>query len=123
MAHLLLNRRNDEQRMDKSRIRFETLDDTIRCAWLPPPHLQSRQLPRTRPDESCVCKLCERNGCDRYHVMTCKQITVSPAKFYVITKHLHIVRNYSYYNLFILCCSHNRLRIQYTMVTCRLRCN
>ena len=40
MAHLLLNRRNDEQRMDKSRIRLETLDDTIRCAWLPPPHLQ-----------------------------------------------------------------------------------
>ena len=35
------------------------------------------------PDESCVCKLCERNGCDRYHVMTCKQRTVSLAKFCV----------------------------------------
>ena len=33
--------------------------------------------------ESCVCKLCERNGCDRYHVMTCKQRTVSLAKFCV----------------------------------------
>ena len=32
MAHLLLNRRKDEQRMDKSRIRLETLDDTIRRA-------------------------------------------------------------------------------------------
>ena len=40
IAHLLLNRRNDEHRMDKSWIRLETLDDTIRCAWLPPPHLQ-----------------------------------------------------------------------------------
>ena len=35
------------------------------------------------PDESCVCKLCERNGCDRYHVMTCKQRTVSLTKFCV----------------------------------------